>query len=140
MVGSGPHQAKFAGSQQQDDFLNLERERDRERYREGSVHTTHTSKSHSRGRSHVSQRKDDNKAMQREIDDLKKKLRRVQRKRSPSNSVVSSNDEEDASYRQRSRTLPSKSFSYDEESHHQRKYNSPPSKGMGNDVISKALN
>ena len=36
-----------AGSQQQDDFLNLERERDREKYREGIVQTTHTSRSHS---------------------------------------------------------------------------------------------
>ena len=47
MVGLSPHQAESAGSQRQDDFLNLERERDHERHREGSVHTTHTSKSHS---------------------------------------------------------------------------------------------
>ncbi|KAL4600243.1 hypothetical protein ACB092_11G184500 [Castanea dentata] len=46
MVGSSPHQAgphwaESAGSQRQDDFLNLESERDRERerYREGSMHT-----------------------------------------------------------------------------------------------------
>ena len=37
MVGSGldqagPHQAEFPGSQRQEDVLNLERERDRERY------------------------------------------------------------------------------------------------------------
>ena len=31
----------------------------------------------------------------------------------------SSNDEEDVSYRRRSRTQPSESFSYDEECHHQ---------------------
>ena len=53
MKGSGqhqanPHQAKPANSQQQDDFLNLEHERNREEYRESSVRTTHTSKSHSR--------------------------------------------------------------------------------------------
>ena len=72
---ANPHQAEPANSQRQDDFLNLEREWDRVEYQEGSVHTTHTSKSHSRGGSHVSQRRDDNKAMQREIDDLKKKLR-----------------------------------------------------------------
>ena len=54
MIGSGPHQAESASSQQQNDFLNLERERDRERYREGSVHTIHTSKSHSRVGNHVS--------------------------------------------------------------------------------------
>ena len=56
------HQAEPANSQRQDDFLNLECERDREEYREGNVCTTHTSKSHSRGGSHVSQRRDDNKA------------------------------------------------------------------------------
>ena len=83
MVGSSPHktslhQAETASSQQQDDFLNLERERDRERYRKGSVHFSHTSKSHSRVGSHVSQRQNSNKAMQLEIDDLKKKLRHAQ--------------------------------------------------------------
>ena len=81
------------------------------------MRTTHMSKSHSRGGSHVSQRRDDNKAMQREIDDLKKKLRHVQRKRSPRSSDGSSNDEDDASYRQRSRTPLSESFSYNEELH-----------------------
>ena len=60
------------------------------------MHATHTSRSHSRGGSHESQRQNDNKAMQREIDDLKKKLRRVQRKRSSSSFDVSSNDEDDA--------------------------------------------
>ena len=60
------------------------------------MHATHTSRSHSRRGSHVSQRQNDNKAMQREIDDLKKKLRRVQRKRSSSSFDVSSNDEDDA--------------------------------------------
>ena len=75
------------------------------------MRTTHTSKSHSRGGSHISQRQNDNKAMQREIDDLEKKLRCAQRKRSPSNFDVSSNDEEDTSYRRRSRTPPSESFS-----------------------------
>ena len=104
------------------------------------MHTTHTSRSHSRGRSHVSQRQDNNKAMQQEIDDLKKKLHRAQRKQSPSSSDVSSNDEEDASCRQRSRTPPNESFSYDEEHHHQRRYKSPPRKGVGNDVMSRVLN
>ena len=106
MVGSGPdqvgpHQAEFAGSQRQDDFLNLERERDRERYRKGSVHTTHTSRSHSRVGSHVSQKQNNNKAMQLEIDNFKKKLRRAQQKRTPSSSNMSSNDEDDDKYRRR---------------------------------------
>ena len=63
MVGSSPHQAESIGSQQQDDFLNFEWERDHERYQEGSVRTAHTNKSHSRGRSHMPQRQDNNKAM-----------------------------------------------------------------------------
>ena len=64
----------------------------------------------------------------------------MQRKRSPSSSDVFSNNEENASYRQRSRTPPGKSFSYDKERHHQRRYKSPPRKGMGNDIMSKVLN
>ena len=103
------------------------------------MRTTHTSKSHSRGGSHISQRRDDNKAMQKEIDELKKKLRHAQRKRSPYSSDGSSNGEDDASYKRRSRTLPSESFSCDEEPHHQRKYSSPPRKGVGNDIMNKAL-
>ena len=66
-------QAEPANSQRQDDFLNLERERDLAEYRKGSVRTTHTSKSYSQRGSHISQRQDDNKAMQKEIDNLKKK-------------------------------------------------------------------
>ena len=103
---------------QQDDFLNLERERDQENYQEGNVHTTHTSGSHFRRRSYISHERDDNKAMQREINDLKKQLHRAQQKRSPSSSNVSSNDEEDTIYKQRSRTPPSESFSYDGERLH----------------------
>lgn len=66
------------GSQCQDHFLNLERRRDRE----VSVHTTHTSRSHSRAGSHVSH-KEDARNLQLEIDHLRKKLRRKQRKESP---------------------------------------------------------
>ena len=135
MVGSGPHQEESMGSRRQDDFLNLERKWDRE----GSAHTAHTSKSHSRVGSHVSQ-EHNKRAMQREIDNLKKKLHHAQRKWTPSSSDVSSNDEEDASYRQWSRTPPSESFSYDEEHHHKRRHNSPPRKGLGKDAMSKAFN
>ena len=146
MVGSGPHQAsphqsESAGSQRQDTFLNLERERDREKHREGSVCTIHTSKSHSRVGSHVSQRQDSNKAMQQEIDDLKKKLCHAQQNWSPSSSDMSSNDEGDDNYRQRSRTPPSETFSYKEEQRYKHKRSKSPSrKGLGNDAISKALN
>ena len=124
-----------ANVHQQNDFLNLERKRDRENYQEGSVHTIHTSGSSFQRRSHVPHERDDNKDMQREIDDLKKQLHRAQKRLSPSGSDVSSNDEEDIMYRQRSRTLPSESFSYNEEHHHWRKYRSPSRKGVRADVI-----
>ena len=78
--------------------------------------------------------------MQLEIDQLKRKLRHAQREQTPSNSDVSSKSEEDASYRQRSRTPPSESFSYDVEHHHKRRYKSPTRRGLGNDAMSKALN
>ena len=77
--------------------------------------------------------------MQKVIDDLKKKLCHAQRKRSLSSSDDSFNDDDDTSDRWRSRTSSSESFSCDEELHHQRKYNSPPRNGVGNDVINKAL-
>ena len=135
MVGSGPHQAKSKGSQHQDHFLDLERKRDRE----GSVNTTHTSKSQSWGKSHVS-REENAKAMLKEIDHLKRSLRHEWRKRAPSNSDFSSNGEEDGSYRHRSRTPPSEFFSYDKEYHHERRKRNSTSVGLGNDAISKALN
>ena len=77
--------------------------------------------------------------MQQEIDDLKKQLCRAQQRRSPSNSDVSSNDKEDTIYRQRSRTPPSESFSYEKEHLHQRKRRSLSRKGVGTDVMKKAL-
>ena len=60
----------------------------------------------------------DDKAMQREIDNLNEQLRRAQQKRPPSSFDVSSNDEEDTIYRQWSRTPLSESFSYEEEHLH----------------------
>ena len=118
-----------------DNFLNLERGRDRK----DCVHTTHTSRSHSRIGIHVSQVQH-NRAMQLEIDWLKRKLRYAWRERTPSNSDVSSEGEVDASYKQRSRTPSNESFSYDEEHHHRRRYKSPLRRGLGNDAMSKALN
>ena len=69
MVGSGSNQAESTRSQRQDHFRELEQKRDWE----GSVHTTHTNKSHSRGGSHLSHEKD-TKSMQLEIDHLKRSL------------------------------------------------------------------
>ena len=64
---------------------------------------------------------------------------REQRRRTPSNSNISSNGG-DNNYRSRSKTPPSESFSYDEDCHHEHRNRSSSSKGLGNDVISRALN
>ena len=104
------------------------------------MHTTHTSRSHSQVGSHVSQRQNSNKAMQLKIDNLKKKLRCAQRKRTPSSFDMSSNDEKDDNYRRRSKTPPSETFSYDEKHHHKCRNKSLPHKGLGNDTMSKVLN
>ena len=109
------------------------------RNREGSVHTTQTSQSHSQVGSRISQRQNNRQAMQREIDDLKKRLRRAQQRRSPSSSDISSNEEEDVSYRRRSRTPPSETFSYEKEQPYERRHKSPSSKGLDNDAMNKAL-
>ena len=57
----------------------------------------------------------------------------------PSSSDVSSNDKKDTIYRQRSRTPPSESFSYEEEHPHRKKRRSLFRKGVGADVMKKAL-
>ena len=77
--------------------------------------------------------------MQREIDELKRELRHARRRCSSPNFELSSEETDGASYRRRSRTPPSESFSYDEEYHHRRRYKSPPRKGLGNDAMNKAL-
>ena len=79
--------------------------------------------------------------MQREIDELKKKLRCAQRRRSSPESKFSSEDTDDVTYRRRSRTLPSETFSGDEEySSHKRKNKSPKHKGLGNKAMNEVLN
>ena len=77
--------------------------------------------------------------MQREIDDLKKRLRQAQRKQTPSSSDVSSNDDEDASYRKRSETPPSESYSCEEEHSRKMRQRSPSGRGVGINVMKKAL-
>ena len=70
---------------------------------------------------------------------MKRELRRERRRRSPTISDFSSNDEEDGSYKQRSRTPPNESFSHDEEHHHKHGNRNSSSKSLGNDALSKAL-
>ena len=128
------HQAESGGSQHRNLFINLQYRGDHE----GSAHTTHTSRSQSQGKGHVSHARND-RDMQREIDEVRKELRRARQRHSSPNSELSSEETNDATYRRRSRTPPSETFSYDEEYCHRRRYKSPPRKGLGNDVINKAL-
>ena len=78
--------------------------------------------------------------MQLEINCLRKRLCRERRRRTPSDSDLSSNDDRDGSYRPKSRTLPNESFSCDEDHHYERKNKSPSRKSLGNDALSKVLN
>ena len=144
MAGSGPrqtspHHAESANVHQQGELHDLEREKDMDNQQEGSLQTLHMGGSGYRKRGHAMHEQGDEKAMQREIDDLKKQLRRAQRKQSPPSSDVSSNDEEDMSYRQRSGTPPSESFSCEEEHLHKSRRMSPSGRGVGTNVMKKAL-
>ena len=146
MVGLGPHRASShqpepARSQQQGNFPNPERDRNEENgmFREGNVNTTQTSISHSHVGSHVSQRQNDEQVLQREINDLKRKLRHAQRRQSYPSPNMPHDDENDDDYRQRSRTPSSETFSYEEERYQRRKHRSPSPRGLGHDVISRAL-
>ena len=68
-VDANLHQVESRGSQHSNSRRSLERRRDRE----GSVHTAHTCKSQSRGKSRVSHAKN-NSDIQREVDELKREL------------------------------------------------------------------
>ena len=124
-VNVNPHQAESGGSQRNNSVVNPQQRGDHE----GSVQTTHTSKSQSRGKSHVSHEKNE-RDMQCEIDELKKKLRRARRRRSSPDSEPSSEEVDDAMYRRRSKTPPSETFSGDEEYSHKRKNKSPTHKAL----------
>ena len=97
---TSPHHAESANVHQQGELHDLEHGNDMDNQQEGSLQTHHTGGSGYRRRGHAIHEQADEKPMQQEIDDLKKRLRRVQRKQTPSSSDVSSNGEEDASYRQ----------------------------------------
>ena len=144
MAGSGPHQtsphyAESANVHQQGELYDLEHGNNMDNQQEGSLQMLHTGGSGYRRRSHLVHEQADEKDLQREINDLKKRLRRVQRKQTPSNSDVSSNDDEDASYRKRSETPPSKSYSCEEKHSRKMRRRSPSGKGVGTNVMKKAL-
>ena len=70
-----PHQAESGGSQRNNPAVNPQQRGDHE----GSGQTTHTNRSQSRGKSHVSHAKNE-RDMQCEIDELKKKLCRARQR------------------------------------------------------------
>ena len=138
---AGSHQPEPTRSQQQGNFPNPECDQNEEngRFREGSVNTTQTSRSHSHVGSHISQRQNDEQAMQREINDLKRKLCHAQRRRSHSSPNMPSDDESDNDYRQRLRTPQSKTFSHEEGHYRRCKSKNPSLRGLGSDAMSRAL-
>ena len=80
-----PHQAEpqrteLVGSQWQNNPPNPGTNPGNGRNHEGSVHTTQTSQSRIQIGSRVSRRRNNHQAMQREIEDLKRKLRHAQQK------------------------------------------------------------
>ena len=144
MTGSRPHQTSphhvaSANVCQQDELHNLECEKDLDNYQEGSLQMLHTGGSGFRRKGRVVHEQGNEKAMQREIDDLKRQLHPAQWKQSPPSSDVSSNDEEDNIYKQRLRTPPSESFFCKEKHLHKRKHRSLSRRRVGTDVMKKAL-
>ena len=130
-----PHQAASGGSQHNYSGVHPQQRGGREQ----SGQTVHTNRSQSRGRSHESHAENE-KDMQHEIDELKKKLRRARRKQASFESESSSGDTEDDTYRQRSKTPPSETFFGDEEySNYRRKSKSTLHKGLGNRAMNEAL-
>ena len=103
------------------------------------MHTMYTSRSQFLGGSYISH-EENTRSMQLEIDRLRRRLPYERRRRTPSNSDPSSFDDGDDSYRPRSRTPPSESFSYDEDRYYKRRSKSPSRKILGNDAMSRALN
>ena len=78
--------------------------------------------------------------MQLEIDHLQRRLRYERRRATSSSSSPSSDDDSDISYRLKSRTPPSESFSCDKDHHYRRRRESQPYQGLSNDTIGRALN
>ena len=144
MAGLGPHQtsppyAESANVHQQGELHNFEHGNHMDNQQEGSSQTLHTDGSGYRRKSHLVYEQADEKDLQREIDDLKRKLRHAKRKQTPSSFDVSSNDDGDANYREHSETPPSESYSYEEERSRKRRRRSPSGRGVGTNVMKKAL-
>ena len=83
MAGSGPHEISPPHSEsvnvhQQDELHNLEHGNHVGNQQEGSSQTLHAGRSGYRRSRHLVHEQADEKDLQREIEDLKKKLRRAQ--------------------------------------------------------------
>ena len=82
ITGSRPHQTSLhhtesANVRQQDELHDLEREKDLDNYQKGSLQTLHIGGSGFRRKGRAVHEQGDEKVMQREIDDLKRQLRRA---------------------------------------------------------------
>ena len=85
MAGSGPQQispphAELVNVHQQSELYNLEHGNHVDNQQEGSSQTLHAGRSGYRRRSHLVHEQADEKDLQREIADLKKKLRSEERR------------------------------------------------------------
>ena len=130
-----PHQAASGGSQH-----NYSRVHPQQRggY-EQSGQTVHSNRSQSREKGYAPHA-ENNRDMQHEIDELKRKLRRARRRRMSFESESSSGDSEDDTYRRRSSTPSSETFSSSQEySNYERKGKSTSHKGLGNNAMNEAL-
>ena len=92
MAGSGPQQigppyAESVNVHQQGELHNLEHGNHIDNQQEGSSQTLHAGRSGYRRRSHLVHEQADERDLQREIENLKRKLRRAQRKQTPSSSM-----------------------------------------------------
>ena len=92
MAGSGPQQigppyAESVNVHQQGELHNLEHGNHMDNQQEGSSQTLHAGRSGYRRRSHLVHEQADERDLQREIENLKRKLRRAQRKQTPSSSM-----------------------------------------------------
>ena len=81
-----------------------------------SVHTTHTSRIQSQGGSYISH-EENTRSMKLEIDRLHRKLCHERRRMTPSDFDPSFDDDGDGSYKPKSKSPPSESFSCDEDRH-----------------------
>ena len=137
---------EYVGSQCRDHFINLERRRDRH---EAHVHSQGASFSSGR----IRQQEASHQSLDEEVHSLERKLERLHKRlqcrtrvrdeRTPP-SVQYSSTGSDESYRPKSKTLPSDSFTSSSQHtsrlrHYRKKFGTSPRRGQGHDAMGKAL-